>query len=134
MRAWRLMAPSGTCTVGSQVTPTAPNPTTRCGRLTTRVSPWPVARLRAASGLDIAVRPPRGAVSCTSETLGSTGAVSTEAGSAAWRWYAAISADRDAWPPAAASAPTTSRLITLAAGVSAASTSPSASSCWQAVT
>ena len=88
VRTCSAMSSSSTTEAASQVTPTAPYPTTRCGVLFTRIPlPW---RAAAASGR--ASTPFVGAVSETSVTFGSTGAVSTVAGCRLRASYAANSA------------------------------------------
>ncbi len=87
-----------------------------------------------------ALRPAFGTaeVSWTSRTTGRTGAVGTFEARTASAVYAAVcpvGCDETVspWGPTGAD-PTTSRVTRLAAGVSTASTTARASSCWQAVT
>ena len=77
--------------------------------------------------------PPTGLVSGTSRSFADTGPLGSFEVFSASSPYADISATGAAEPPPGASA-TTSRLTTPMAGVSAAHTTASASTCWVAVT
>src|SRR3954447_26517293 len=139
VRTATVIALWGRVTPCAQVTPTSPKPVTGWGVVVRRLAPVGEAPTRAADVVRTA-RPAgaTAAVSCTSRTSGLTGAVGTRDGRTAWAMYAAVWADgraravAPAGPPGAE--PTTSRVTMLAAGVSTASTTARASSCWQAVT
>ena len=139
VRTSKVAPSSATSAPAFQVTPTAPYPVTGSGVLTTWLPPSSapiLVRALQRARRHLARSRPRG-VSWYSSTSASTGAVGTTDVCCVSRVYAANAATGR--PPAACCeawrAPrTTSRLITVAAGVSTASTTPRASSCWQAVT
>jgi hypothetical protein len=110
---------------------------TGCGRLVSVVAP-PALRADLAIRLPGATLALAGAVSAYSLTVASTASSGTTDFRCEARAYAANSIGASAPGAVPAAVPgrwvTTSRETTLAAGVSAATMRPSASSCWQTVT
>src|SRR6476659_9550078 len=91
VRAATRIAPAGMATPEAQVTPTSPKPVTCCGVVVRRLAPPDRATTRADEVAAVTRRAvPPAEVSCTSRTIGFTGAVGTFDGRTASAVYAAV--------------------------------------------